>query len=72
MPWLNNKKVIALWTHETRANSWAWIDNAWRKFSETNSDSCTNMTILASHAKDGNRDVNVFVDGDRVREMYVW
>jgi hypothetical protein len=30
------------------------------------------MTILGAHAKDGNRDVNVFVDGDRVKEMYVW
>ena len=72
MPWLNGKKVQALWVHETKANSWAWIDGAWRKFHDANTDSCTNFSILGAHAKDGNRDVNVFVDGDRVKEMYVW
>lgn len=72
MPWLNGKKVQALWAHETKANSWAWIDGAWRKLHDANADACTNFTILGAHAKDGNRDVNVFVDGDRVKEMYVW
>lgn len=72
MPWLNGKKVQALWANEQRANSWAWIDGAWRKFNDANNDACTNLTILGAHAKDGNRDVNVFVDGDRVKEMYVW
>jgi hypothetical protein len=72
MPWLNGKKVQALWTHEAKANSWAWIDGAWRKFHDANADACTNFTILGAHAKDGNRDVNAFVDGDRVKEMYVW
>jgi hypothetical protein len=72
MPWLNGKKVVALWANEQRANSWAWIDGAWRKFNDANSDACTNLTVLGAHAKAGNRDVNVFVDGDRVKEMYVW
>ena len=56
MPWLNGKKVQALWAHETKANSWAWIDGAWRKFHDANPDSCTNFTILGAHAKDGNRE----------------
>ncbi len=72
MPWLNNKKVIALWANHQRANSWAWIEGAWRKFHDANPDATTNTTILASHAKDGNRDVNVLVENDRVMEMYVW
>ena len=72
MPWLNNKKVNALWANHERANSWAWIDGSWRKYHDANADACTNTTILASHAKDGNRNVNVLIEGDRVREMYVW
>jgi len=72
MPWLNGKKVDALWSNDERANSWAWIDGGWRKFNDANDDACTNFTILGAHAKSGNRDVNVFVDSDRVKEMYVW
>jgi hypothetical protein len=72
MPWLNGKKVDALWSNDERANSWAWIDGGWRKFNDANNDACTNFTILGAHAKSGNRDVNVFVDSDRVKEMYVW
>ncbi len=72
MAWLNNKKVIALWSNYQRANAWAWIDGAWRKFHDANADACTNFAILAAHAKEGNRDVNVRVEDGRVREMYVW
>lgn len=72
MAWLNNKKVSALWANYEESNSWGWIDGAWRKFHDDHADACTNFTILAAHAKAGNRDVNVRVDGDRVKEMYVW
>lgn len=72
MPWLSAKKVEALWSNEQRANSWAWIDGAWRKFQDSNTDACTNFTILAAHAKSGNRFVDVRIESDRVREMYVW
>ena len=72
MPWLNNRKVTALWANHENANSWAWIDGAWRKLEDNNDDATTNMTILCAHAKSGNRNVNVLVDGNRVREMYVW
>lgn len=72
MPWLNNKKVNALWSNHEESNAWGWIDGAWRKFADDHDDACTNFAILAAHAKDGNRNVNVFVDGNRVKEMYVW
>jgi hypothetical protein len=71
MPWLNNKKVLALWSNHERSNAWGWIEG-WKKFHDDHDDACTNFTILAAHAKDGNRNVNVRVDGDRVKEMYVW
>ena len=55
-----------------RSGAWGWIDGAWRKFHDDHDDACTNFTILAANAKEGNRNVNVRVDGDRVKEMYVW
>lgn len=72
MAWLNNKKVLALWSNHEDSNAWGWIDGAWRKFHDEHADACTNFAILAAHAKGGNRDVNVRVEDNRVREMYVW
>jgi hypothetical protein len=72
MAWLNGKKVTALWANEEESNAWGWIDGAWRKFQDSHADACTNFTILAAHAKAQNRDVNVRVEDDRVKEMYVW
>ncbi len=72
MPWLNNKKVNALWANHQSANAWGWIDGAWRKFHDDHHEAVTNFAILASHAKADNRDVSVRVDGNRVKEMYVW
>ena len=61
MAWLNGKKVDALWCNEQRSNVHGWIDDA-----------CTNFAVLGAHAKDGNRNVDVRVEGGRVKEMYVW
>ena len=72
MAWLNGKQVDALWSNEQRSNVHGWIDGAWRKFHDDNDDATTNFAILAAHAKGDNRNVNVRVDGDRVKEMYVW
>ena len=72
MAWLNGKKVQALWVDYEESNSWGWIDGAWRKFHDANDDACTNFTIVAAHAKEGDRNIDVLVDGDRVKEIYVW
>ncbi|MGX7678866.1 hypothetical protein ACSMXN_08200 [Jatrophihabitans sp. DSM 45814] len=72
MAWHDNVKVDALWTINEASNAWAWIDGAWRKFDDNHEDSVTNMTILASHAKAGARNVNARVEGDRLKEIYVW
>ena len=72
MAWLNGKKVQALCSNHQRANVHGWIDGAWRKFEDDNDDACTNFAILAAHAKDDNRNVDVRVEGGNVKEMYVW
>jgi len=72
MAWLRGKKVEALWSNDEESNVWGWIDGAWQKFQDAHDDACTNFGILAAQAKDGNRNVDVRVEGGRVREMYVW
>ncbi|MDQ3874993.1 MAG: hypothetical protein M3322_05500 [Actinomycetota bacterium] len=72
MAWLNGVKVVALWSNHQPSNVHGWIDGSWRKFEDVNDDACTNFAILAAHAKDGNRNVNVRVESGRVKEMYVW
>jgi hypothetical protein len=72
MAWLNGQKVIALWSNYQPSNVHGWIDGAWRKFEDVNDDACTNFAILAAHAKDGNRNVDLRVENGRVKEMYVW
>ena len=72
MAWHDNVRVDALWTINEHANAWAWIDGAWRKFDDNHEDSVTNMAILAAHAKGANRTTNARIEGDRLKEIYVW
>ena len=72
MAWHNGVKVTALWSNHERSNAWGWIDGAWRKFEDDHDDACTNFAILAAHAKAGNRNVNARIEGDRLKELYVW
>lgn len=72
MAWHDNVRVDALWTINERANAWAWIDGGWRKFDDNHEDSVMNMAILAAHAKGANRTTNARIEGDRLREIYVW
>ncbi|HEX9277178.1 MAG TPA: hypothetical protein VGA51_12380 [Casimicrobiaceae bacterium] len=72
MAWHDDVRVEALWTINEHANAWGWIDGAWRKFDDAHEDSVTNMTILAAHAKAGGRSVNARIEGDRLKEIYVW
>lgn len=72
MAWHRGKRVTALWANEQRSNSWGYIDGAWRKFEDSHDDACTNLTILAAHAKGGNRNVDARIESNRVKELYVW
>ncbi|WP_157430993.1 hypothetical protein [Actinomadura macra] len=42
------------------------------KFQDVHDDACTDFAVLAAHAKDGNRFVEVRVEDGRVKEMYIW
>lgn len=75
MAWRYGRKISALYNGYEGTNSWVYVDGGfgWLKFREDNSDSHTNFTILAAHAKANDR----FVDFDEdpvgfIRTMYVW
>ena len=72
MAWHNGVKVDALWAHHARSNVWGRINGAWRKFEGDHDDACTNLTIVCAHAKSGNRNVDARIEGDRLKEIYVW
>ena len=72
MAWHYNTRVEALWSNYEEANAWGWMDGAWRKFDDDEDDACTNFAIITAHAKAGNRAVDAFVDGERLKEIYVW
>ena len=72
MAWIRGKKVSALWVNYQKANSWAYIDGAWRKYEDDHDDATTNFTILGAAAKGANRNVDVRVESGAVKEMYVW
>lgn len=72
MPWIDNKKVDALWAEKSRSNVHAWIDGSWKKLEDDHDDACTNLAILAAHAKGDDRNIKAFVDNDTITEMYVW
>jgi hypothetical protein len=71
MAWHRGTRVVALWSNESRSNSWAWIDGAWRKYQDSHDDACTNFTILGAHAKAAGRTVDARIEGN-IKELYVW
>ena len=71
--WNNDKRVNALYsTHDAR-NAWMSIVGVgWVKLATSNDSTNEAMTILASHARVKNSQINYSVDAGLVNEMYVW
>ena len=71
--WNNDKRVNGLYsTHDAR-NAWMSIVGVgWVKLATSNDSTNEAMTILASHARVKNSQINYSVDAGLVNEMYVW
>jgi hypothetical protein len=71
--WNNDKRVNGLYsTHDAR-NAWMSIVGVgWVKLATSNDSANEAMTILASHARVKNSQINYSVDAGLVNEMYVW
>jgi hypothetical protein len=74
MPWVNNRKILALWAINEPDNAWAWVTGlGWRKLDTTNTEK---FVIEAANAKVGRSWVDVFEENRGgtffIKEIYVW
>lgn len=71
--WNNDKRVNGLYSTADARNSWMSIVGVgWVKLATSNDSTNEAMTILASHARVKNSQINYSVDASLVNEMYVW
>jgi hypothetical protein len=71
--WYNSKKITALWSINQNRNSWIGVSGlGWKKLANTSDSAVMALTLLASHAKQMNRNVNIREDTGQIREIYVW
>lgn len=74
MAWINTKKVTGLWSINQDKNSWANIAGiGWKKLSTASSSGNVALTILMSHAREKNSNINYRDESDnQIHEVYVW
>jgi hypothetical protein len=74
MPWVYNRKILALWAINEPDNAWAWVTGlGWRKLDTTNTEK---LVIEAANAKATRSWVDVFEENRNstvfIKEIYVW
>lgn len=71
--WNNDKRVNGLYSTADAHNSWmSVVGVGWVKLATSNDSANEAMTVLASHARVKNSQINYSVDASLVNEMYVW
>lgn len=70
--WLNNRKVIGLWTIDQDRNAWAYLDSVgWRRIAWDNDNIFFDLLRLLAAAKEGGRPVNIYQDNAVIKQIYV-
>ena len=71
--WQTGKKITALWSNSVNRNSYAAVSGiGWKKFAGPDS-AVISMTMMAAHAEQMNRSVNLLIEGDgKIHAIYVW
>jgi len=70
--WLNNTRVIGLWTIDQDRNAWAYLNGiGWRKIAWDNDNIFFDLLRLLAAAKEGGRPVNVYQDNGVIKQIYV-
>jgi C1A family cysteine protease len=70
--WLNNTRVIGLWTIDQTRNAWAYLNGiGWRKIATDNDNIFFDLLRLLAAAKEGSRPVNVYQDNAIIKQIYV-
>ncbi len=71
--WNNGKTVNGLYTTYHSRNAWMSIAGiGWQRLATSFDSANEAMTILASHARTKNSQINYSMDAGLVSEMYVW
>ncbi len=71
--WLNNRKVVGLWTIAEDRNAWAYLDGGigWRRIAADNDNTFVDMLTQLSTAKIAKRPVNVYEDNAVIKQAYI-
>lgn len=71
--WHSGKKITSLWSINQNRNSWIGVSGlGWKKLANNSDSAVVALTMLASHAKQANRNVNLREESGQIKEMYVW
>jgi hypothetical protein len=71
--WYKSKKITALWSINQNRNSWIGVSGlGWRKLANNSDSAVVALTMLASHAKQTGRNVDIREESDQIKEMYAW
>jgi hypothetical protein len=71
--WHRNRKITALWSINQNRNSWIGVSGlGWKKLANNSDSAVVALTMLASHAKQMNRNANIKEDAGQIKEIYVW
>jgi len=71
--WHSGKKITSLWSINQNRNSWVRVSGlGWKKLANNSDSAIVALTMLASHAKQANRNVNLREESSQIKEMYVW
>jgi len=70
--WLNNTRVIGLWTIDQDRNAWAYLSGiGWRRIAWDNDNIFIDLLRLVAAAKEGGRPVNVYEQDGVIKQIYV-
>jgi C1A family cysteine protease len=70
--WLNNTRVLGLWTIDQDRNAWVYLDNVgWRRIAFDNDNIFLDMLVQLVAAKSANRPVNVYQENSIITQIYV-
>jgi hypothetical protein len=70
--WLNNTRVVGLWTIDQDRNAWAYLAGVgWRRIASNNDNIFFDLLRLLAAAKEGGRPVNVYQDNAVITQIYV-
>lgn len=72
--WLNNVKVLGLWTNNADRNVYVYLSEGigWRRLAFDSDNVCINMLVQLATAKANNAAVNVYQDQAVIKEVYAF